>query len=1110
MDAVWILLGTAILVVSLLDTFLAVLNYDEPGIFVNRFVRWQWTVVRWFTRRVRPSWRPLVLRQFTGVLLLTTIVCWIGGIVLGFTLIYLGLIGLGAFQLSQGVSPDFVGAFYLSTGQFATVGADNISPAGGWVNLIPVTEALLSIMLLSFIITFLSNIYGVIQLLRSLCADFFQTGPGVGDPVAALAPYFPDGEPRDLDRHLNELVDDFNLYCDGLRQDHAAYHFQSGQDQFSLPFALYMTSGLIGALSWGLPSGHTASKAPSLLRLREAFDEFRDRRYRIMKWRRPLVPAAVDAGAFRDAHAGFRANGATEGVDPWAVRFLVLDRDMAAMTGAAPSPDADDAYRRYVDWLVFAAPAQDFVARVSRDLDFQPVYQGSAPAPVESGPSGSAAGRSAGGVTPRALSPLARLGRRIRLLDPGYVRFGVAFRTLGAAVVAMAAAGGAGALFGFDPVAAAVFAALVAVFSAASTSASSLSMVGRTGLFALLAVVLGIVAAAFLQRDPLVNAVLIAVVAALTIWLGRFGERWATYGHLVFLAYYFSLLLDIGRAGMIAAIIAAVIGVICGWLSSLLSLPGGRRRIESGVDAVIERVGVLIDVVIDAVSGSADPRLTRQLRGGSRALRKAVTALTGLLGSDAADSATPQDGSTLALQAFDVQLAAENLLAAIPSGSDAVVTLDERARLAGELATLRRRLDAHRGAVAAAVRDADAGTPGTQEPPAAWPRSARRAHAAIEQLAGAVGALTAQPISELSGSAHPRAGTARGQGARTAAEFPRAANRRAVQAGVATLAALYLGSLVSVTTQYWSAMPAYQAFHGSEGESVFRTIQRIFGMVVGAAVGFGIALWTGHAPVIAAAVIVVSVFFMSFLRPVASSWTALWLMMLLATMYDQLAHLDAEAVQLRVLETLIGAIVAAAVAALLLPTRTRSRMRRRMSGFVAASADVTHQALQRLADPAVRADDARSRALAESEVLMQRRLDVVLDYADELRRAPGALQREGIEAQVMSLSALAGYARQLAAQGTDGVARSADTALWREADAATVDNFTAAIAVLDDRLPSRIHDLGDLTSSTEPGGEASGDAAPPALSTVQRINETLIAYIAAVRPGAADVVSPTR
>ena len=371
MDVVWIVLGSTLLLITLLDTFLAVLNYDEAGLFVNRIVRWQWTVMRLVTRRISPRLRPIALRQVTGVVILSTILLWISGMILGFALIYFGLIGLGVFELSKGVSADFMAALYLSVGQFSTVGADNIAPTGYWV-ILPVLEALISVVLLSFIITFLSNVYGVIQNLRSLCADFFHTGPGVGSATEALRPYFPHGEPRDLDRHLNDLVNDFNLYCDSIRQDHAAYFFQSGRDQFSLPFAMHMTAGTIGALRWALPSDHTATASPSLARLTESFNTFRDRRFALMKWGTAVTPAPVPPSQFAAERAAY-ATQQYEGLDAWCVQFFALNATMGEISPLPVDTGNDDPYVRYTKWLAFAQPAAELVARLSRDLDYQPL-----------------------------------------------------------------------------------------------------------------------------------------------------------------------------------------------------------------------------------------------------------------------------------------------------------------------------------------------------------------------------------------------------------------------------------------------------------------------------------------------------------------------------------------------------------------------------------------------------------------------------------------------------------------------------------------------------------------------------------------------------------------
>lgn len=63
--------------------------------------------------------------------------------------------------------------------------------------------------------------------------------------------------------------------------------------------------------------------------------------------------------------------------------------------------------------------------------------------------------------------------------------------------------------------------------------------------------------------------------------------------------------------------------------------------------------------------------------------------------------------------------------------------------------------------------------------------------------------------------------------------------------------------------------------------------------------------------------LVVTVFPTAFLRAAASSWTVLWQsVLLLATVYDTVSALDAEAANVRIAESTIGAV-------LVLPTRTR-------------------------------------------------------------------------------------------------------------------------------------------------------------------------------------------
>lgn len=1095
MDHIWIALGCAVLIITFIDTFLAVMNYDEDGLFVNRIARGQWIVLRSFTRRITRRWRPVALRQVTGILIVSVIFSWIAGLVLGFALIYLGLIGLGHFQLSSGVANDFQGALYLSIGQFSTVGADNISPAGGWINVIPVLEALSSVVLLSFIIAFLSNVFGVIQLLRSLCADFFRTGPGVGSPTEALGPYFANGEPRDLDRHLGELVDDFNLYCDSLRQHHAAYHFQSGDDQFSLPFALYMTSGVLGALRWGLPTRHAATGSPSIVHLAEAFDGFRERRYRKMKWQTAPVPAPLAQDEFTQQLTLFRTAGSRGGLDPMSVRFFVMNDEMAALIQQPSLADLDDAYQRYVQWLPFAHRSQQFVGDVSRDLDFQPIYRGSATAPDAPAATPAPATPTPAEVTPRRRRARGLIGwmrRQHLFVDPGNVRLSAALRTLAAVVVAVVIAIPVTSLVGLPIATAGVFSGLIAFFSAASSSGWGTGVMRVAGIISIVPVAIGITAGTMVPRDPLWSVVGLAVVA---------------FTAVIFVSYYFALLIALSEGELVGALIAAAIGVTCSWVANLLPQPSVRRRVRAGIEALTERVGIVLDAGVDLLdTADNDHHLLRNIRAEQTAVRRTVASLTGLLDpDDPPKGMSAAHARTLRLRSFDVELAAENLLRALPGPSDYIVSVAERAVLAGELVNVQAALRSAHGAAGASqgtptIVSADLEAPA----PESWPARARHAHAAIRELAEAVRSLhTTDSAADIADDADvdQTSGAENQADARKAASRARAraVDRRAVQSGVSTGLAMFLGSFVSTTHQYWAAMPAFQSLSGTNGETRLKGFQRIIGTVIGAGSAFGLALLTGHNPIIAFPVLALAVFFMAFLRPVASAWTAFWQTVMLATMYDLLGKLDAEAIDVRIIETIIGAVVAVIISAILLPTRTRTRVLSGMSGVVSQAMSLTQDALRRLTDP--RAAEASSAQLADAEVTVNRQFHEIQESARPLRHNAGSQQRGGIEGQLTSLSALLYYVRHIVRDTASVSSPTVRADQWQRLAASTDDNFRSTLSVLGGSLPAHLHDPGEFSTTA---GVSAAESERLALLDVERINQSLVAFMAAVKPGSTE------
>ncbi|MEK8225324.1 FUSC family protein [Oerskovia sp. M15] len=150
--------------------------------------------------------------------------------------------------------------------------------------------------------------------------------------------------------------------------------------------------------------------------------------------------------------------------------------------------------------------------------------------------------------------------------------------------------------------------------------------------------------------------------------------------------------------------------------------------------------------------------------------------------------------------------------------------------------------------------------------------------------------------------------------------------KRAVQAAVATGAALGIGEAVSSTHQYWATLAAYQVLGGTDGETFVKGAQRITGTVVGAAAGFGIAIWTGADPAVILPLLALAVFASTYYRPVSPAVANFWTTMIFALLYEYLGRLTTLALELRILETLFGAAVALLVAWLVFPTHTRTKL----------------------------------------------------------------------------------------------------------------------------------------------------------------------------------------
>src|SRR5580698_5725045 len=368
MRAIWVILGAFVLVVAFVDVFLVVLNYDESGFLATRLCRWQWYCLRGVTQRLSRRRRPFILRQVTGLNILLIVTIWLGFIVIGFGLIYYGLMAGTNFEYDgRGVGPGLFSALYLSAAQLSTVGTSQINAQTDLLRILTIAETLTAPLLITLILTFLLGVYQVIRDLRTLSSNFADAEHGAGDPIVNLQPYFPDGQ--GLDSYLQAINDSFWSYADGLRMHHVAYFFQSGRDQFSLPYVLHMFGETLAALRWGLPAGNSIAREPLLVRLSSQFERFVDYLQGQLRW--------TSAESQPVPYEEFVAVqlGAAEVRDTWVARFLHMSGEMRRLAKLTGTEDSRETFARYQQWLPFAQRATQATRAVSLDLDYQPMLR---------------------------------------------------------------------------------------------------------------------------------------------------------------------------------------------------------------------------------------------------------------------------------------------------------------------------------------------------------------------------------------------------------------------------------------------------------------------------------------------------------------------------------------------------------------------------------------------------------------------------------------------------------------------------------------------------------------------------------------------------------------
>ena len=177
--------------------------------------------------------------------------------------------------------------------------------------------------------------------------------------------------------------------------------------------------------------------------------------------------------------------------------------------------------------------------------------------------------------------------------------------------------------------------------------------------------------------------------------------------------------------------------------------------------------------------------------------------------------------------------------------------------------------------------------------------------------------------------------------------------RLAVQATLAVALAVVAGRAISGARWYWAVLAAFVVFVRATtvGETFSRAWQRMFGTLVGVAIGLLVATLVGHHAWPAAGVGFVAIFLAYYLMRISYTGMIACFTVALALLYEEMGRAPAGLMALRLAETVAGATIGVLVSALVLPVRSETRVRALAAGVLRSATPAIERATMPGVDP---------------------------------------------------------------------------------------------------------------------------------------------------------------
>jgi uncharacterized membrane protein YccC len=558
-------------------------------------------------------------------------------------------------------------------------------------------------------------------------------------------------------------------------------------------------------------------------------------------------------------------------------------------------------------------------------------------------------------MSPEPRRPLSRrLRDHIDAADPG----GFAARTALRAAVALAASVllllAFGGRFG-DPVLLAIVGGQIAMMASSSVSDPSQSQQRRTLALSVLAAAAVVSIAAIVAGVPWLAITLLCALVFVVVFARRIGPRGMAVGLLAFMGYFLALYVGAKPAQLPSLLGAIAFGGAVAWVVHFRIVREHPDRVRQAVlRSFRARVLLLLDdLALDAESGARDERRWRRIRRGTGRVGEVALALEQAVGL--VDGATPPEHVRAWVSSLlHAEVGVDMLVYSVHPLAAMETSPESRRRIARMVRLLqawiahgdeRARDEASRIHAEGSARR---GTERAEHPELWWRLGSAMATLGAARPWDAFPPLESVPSGVSVSSFRPGGGGAAG----VTGMAPDL--RLAIQATVAVALSVVAGRAISGDRWYWAVLAAFVVFIRATtvGETFSRAWQRILGTLLGVAIGLGVAAAVGHRPWPAAGVGLVAVFFAYYLMRISYSAMIACFTIALALLYEEMGRAPRGLMELRLLETLVGATIGVVVSAVVFPARSDRRVRALTASVLRAATE----AIDRATTPGVHAE----------------------------------------------------------------------------------------------------------------------------------------------------------